>query len=378
MSAYFNALIQAVETAGLHHPVLVLDYERLRANLNTLRNRLPAQVALRLADKSLPVPDLLALGFETFGTERVMSFHLPLTERVLKRFPTVQALMGKPMPVRAAADFLANCPNADRVTWLIDNAETLAAYHALAIDLGVPLRIAFEVDIGLGRGGFRSVDELRSCQGAINNAHLIPVGLMGYEAHVNALPGILGGGKTAQEQAMKRLQRFAECLPPEQRQIINTGGSSTILGLPGDGPANDFTLGSLLVKPSDFDQAINSEIQPALFIVTPVLKTCDHVLPGHPRLSRVLRATTMIRDRIAFCYGGKWMAKPVHPAGLSPSPFFAASSNQHGLCLPRHAEQASHIVFRPTQSEAVLQQFSSLQLLEGGKISGEMAPFSIC
>lgn len=376
MSDYFQTLIRAVETAGLHRPALILDRARLLANLRHLRSSLPRSVSLRLADKSLPVPDLLQLGFQALETDQVMSFHLPLTARVLDRFPRTEALMGKPMPVAAAADFLRTNPDAGRVTWLIDSAATLAAYRALATDMQIPLRVAFEINIGLGRGGFETPQDLRACLTDI--APLNPCGVMGYEAHVNALPKLLGGGATAQANAMRRLQGFTECLTSEHRQIINTGGSTTVLGLPNNGPANDFTVGSLLVKPSDFDQSLNAAIQPALFIVTPVLKTCAHGLPGHPRLSHILRSARVIRDRIAFCYGGKWMAEPVFPTGLGESPFFHASSNQQGLCLPRGAPVPSHMVFRPTQSEAVLQQFDQLHVFDGADIVDGMTPFPIC
>lgn len=376
MSGYFDTLISAVEAAGLHRPVLVLDQARLRVNLSLVQQGVPDGVALRLADKSLPVPELLSRGFQELNCDQVMSFHLPLTAKVLAEFPTVQALMGKPMPVAAAAEFIKTNPNADRVTWLIDSDARLTEYRALAVETGQTLRVVFEVNIGLGRGGLDAPGVLASCLRV--TPPLVPCGVMGYEAHVNALPKLLGGGAPAQQRAMERLSAFVEKLGPGQRQIINTGGSSTVLGLPSSGPANDITLGSIMVKPSDFDQKINGEVQPALFIVTPVLKTCAHGIPGNDRLSEVLRRTRVIRDRIAFAYGGKWMAHPVYPRGLTASPFFSASSNQHGLCLPKGKAPPSHFVFRPTQSEAVLQQFDAIYTFDGTAITGQMKPFPVC
>lgn len=375
MTDYYTTLVQAIEAAGLHRPVLVLDQSRLTANLTTLHQTLPDSIALRLADKSLPVPDLLQQGFDALGTQDVMSFHLPLTTKVLGQFPKTRALMGKPMPVAAAAQFLADCQGADRVTWLIDSAARLADYRALSEQSGKSLSIAFEINIGLGRGGLETPAALSAC--LTDTGPLKVQGVMGYEAHVNALPGFLGGGAPAQARAMQRLQDFVDCLGPDQRQILNTGGSSTVLGLPANGPGNDFTLGSIMVKPSDFDQPVNAAIEPALFIVTPVLKTYPHALPGHPRLTKLLQATRLIRDRIAFVYGGKWMAKPVWPEDLSTSPFFDASSNQQGFCLPRGVDAPSHMVLRPTQSEAVLQQFPAVHVFDGEAITSEMAPFPI-
>ena len=373
MSGYFDTLTNAVETAGLHRPVLVVDEARLKRNLAAVRDGVATPELLRLADKSLPVSALLERGFEAFGTSRVMSFHLPLTTQVLARFPKADVLMGKPMPAAAAAEFNRTDPNAERVTWLIDSVERLAEYRELAN--GRALRIAFEINIGLGRGGFETPAALRAAVAAAGPLNIC--GVMGYEAHIHALPKLLGGGQRAQDRAMQQLSAFTAELAPEQREIINTGGSSTLLGLPARGAANDFTLGSLMVKPSDFDQQINRHIEPAMFIVTPVLKTYNHQLPGHPKLTRVLQNLRIIRRRIAFAYGGKWMAMPVYPDGLSTSPFFSASSNQHGFCLPDDCAAPEHIVLRPTQSEAVLQQFPEIQVFDGEKITGTWKPFGI-
>lgn len=373
MNGYFERLTGAVQAAGLHLPVLVVDEERLTRNLATIRAGVTTPEVLRLADKSLPVPALLERGFEAFGTTRVMSFHLPLTAQVLARFPKAEVLMGKPMPVAAMAAFISSDPNADRVTWLIDSAERLVEVRELPC--ASALRIAFEVNIGLGRGGFETPEDLRA---AVASAGPLKVcGVMGYEAHIHALPKVLGGGRPAQDRAMQRLQGFVDVLPPEQREIINTGGSSTLLGLPTAEVANDYTVGSLMVKPSDFDQGINSAIEPAMFIVTPVLKTIPHQLPGHPGLTRLLHKMRIIRERIAFAYGGKWMAEPVDPSGLSSSPFFAPSSNQHGFCLPNDQAAPDYIVLRPTQSEAVLQQFAEVQVFDGESVTQSWTPFSV-
>lgn len=356
-------LIAAVEAAGLHRPVLVLDRAAMADNIAHLASHLPAGYARRVADKSLPAPGLIAAALAGLETNRVMSFHLPLTARVLAEFPKAELLMGKPMPAPAAAAFIRDIPGADRVIWLIDSAERLASYRSI----GAPLRVAFEVDIGLGRGGFASPAALAAA--ARNCAPLIPEGLMGYEAHVSALPALLGRGARAQAAAMDRLAVFVAALPEQARRVLNTGGSSTALALPEGGPGNELVVGSALVKPSDFDQPCNAALKPALFVVTPVLKTVAHELPGHPSLSAMLRAAALIGERISFVYGGKWMATPIWPEGLRDSPFYEPSSNQQGWVLPHDSPAPSHLVLRPTQSEAIIQDFAEIHVLEGGAIT---------
>lgn len=362
------ALIGAVEGAGLHRPVLVLNRDALAANIAYLAAHLPQGYAVRIADKSLPAPDLIGAAMQGLGTDRIMSFHLPITAQVLARWPGADVLMGKPMPAAAAAGFRRDNPHAAQITWLIDGVARLADYRAIAQADGLPMRIAFEVDIGLGRGGFASPDALSAA--LRDTAPLTVEGLMGYEAHVSALPSILGRGPRAQAAAMGRMRAFIDRLPQEARRILNTGGSSTALTLPGGGPGNELVTGSALVKPSDFDQPCNAALKPALFIVTPALKTVPHGVPGHPRLSWVLRGLRLIGDRITFGYGGKWMAQPIWPDGLRAGPFYGPSSNQQGWVLPRGVPAPDHLILRPTQSEAVIQHFPELQLYEGGQITG--------
>ncbi len=360
-----SAMIQSLAREGIARPVLALSAGALRDNIATLATGLPAGYAVRLADKSLPAPDLLAAAMTGLGTDRVMSFHLPMTARVLERFPQAQVLMGKPMPAAAVAAFRRDHPGADRVTWLVDGCECLTEHLAIAGADGRPMRIVFEVDIGLGRGGYARPADLAAAVGRVVAPAQV-VGLMGYEAHVNALPTLLGRGARAQRVAMRHLADFVDALPHDAREILNTGGSSTALMLPARGPGNELVVGSALVKPSDFDQPCNKRLRPALFILTPALKTVPHGLPGHPRLSALLRGLGLIGGRITFGYGGKWMALPVRPEGLRPSPFYAPSSNQQGWVLPEGTPPPGCIALRPTQSEGVIQQFPEIFVMDEG------------
>lgn len=360
------ALARALAQAGVHRPALVLDHGALTANLARLASNLPQGYARRVVDKSLPAHDLIAAALAGLGTRRVMSFHLPLTAQVLARFPQAQVLMGKPMPAPAAAAFRRAVPGAARVTWLIDDDRRLRDYAALAEADAQPMRIAFEVDVGLGRGGYARPADLAAALGRVAGTLRI-AGLMGYEAHTAALPRLLGGGGRAQAAAMRRLAAFVAVLPLGAREVLNTGGSSTALALPPEGPGNEVSVGSALLKPSDFDQPCNAGLAPALFIVTPVLKEVAHGLPGHPRLSALLRATRLIAPRIVFGYGGKWMARPIWPEGLRPSPFYAPSSNQQGWAWSGAPTPAA-LVLRPTQTEALIQDFPEIFVLSEGRV----------
>lgn len=360
----FAALDRALTTAGVDHPALILDLAAVRHNLDHLAAALPRGYQVRVAEKSLPVPGLLTQVMARLGTDRIMSFHLGMTRQTYDHFPKADVMMGKPMPATEAARFMAERP--ERPLWLIDNADRAAEYAALCDRFG-PLDVAVEVDIGLGRGGFATPQDI-----ALPHP-LRPVAIMGYEAHVSALPRLLGRGPRAQTAAMARLAAFRAALP--DAAIINTGGSTTALHLPEGGPGNELVIGSAVVKPADFDQPVNAPLIPALWIAAPVLKRVAHGLPGHPRLSRMLRKLRLIAPEIAFLYGGKWMARPHWPQPVRHSPFYPASSNQEGLCLPLSEQVTNRVILRPTQSEAVMMQFATLYLYDQGAITGQMTPF---
>ncbi|TGS14926.1 DSD1 family PLP-dependent enzyme [Mesorhizobium sp. M2E.F.Ca.ET.209.01.1.1] len=368
MSAYFAVLSEALRAAEIFRPCLVLDRDRLDGNIAQVKKRLAPGLAMRLVDKSLPCMPLLSHIAGALGTNRFMTFHPPVTQAVLDAFPEGDLLYGKPMPVGAARAALTQGSAGwwSRVCWLIDTPERLAEYGALAAALDTELRFAFEVDVGLHRGGFSSPAEIRALT---IPERLHCEGIMAYEAHAPEIPGIFGGAARALKQASAKAAEFAAALDPDQRRILNIGGSKTAL-LHGGGVANDVSIGSAFVLPSDFDTPGLDGLQPAAFIATPVLKALDPMLPGPPAVSRALQALGLFPKKGCYLYGGKWMAEPVFPEGMKPNGLIGLSSNQQFMGLPASSQvrPGDHAFLRPTQSEAVLQHFGSIAVFAGGRI----------
>lgn len=368
MSAYFAELSKALKAAEIFRPCLVLDRDRLDANIALVKQRLAPGLAVRLVDKSLPCLPLLSHISKSLETGRFMTFHPPVTQAVLDAFPAGDLLYGKPMPVGAAKAALArgDAGGWSRVCWLIDTPERLSEYGALAAAFGTQLRFAFEVDVGLHRGGFSGPTEI--------GALAIPKGLrcegiMAYEAHAPEIPGLFGGAAGALKKAAAKAAEFVATLDADQRRILNIGGSKTAL-LHGGGVANEVSIGSAFVLPSDFDTPGLDGFRPAALIATPILKALDPVLPGPAAISRTLQALGLFPKKACYLYGGKWMAEPVFPAGMKPNGLIGLSSNQQFMGLPAGAEvkPGDYAFLRPTQSEAVLQHFGSLAVFAGGRI----------
>lgn len=379
-TAYFGMMSAALEEAGIYRPALVIDLERLNANLSIVREAMRGGPAIRLVDKSLPSLPLLGHAMRILQTRRIMTFHLPVTMAVLGEFPDAHALLGKPMPIAAVAQAFAHAgPDqasalAARVTWLIDTEARLAQYASFARTLGKPLHVAFEINIGMQRGGFDTPADLaKAVSAASGKPYLRCEGLMGYEAHVPAIPSLFGGPEAALRRAQARFYDFVAVLPAGQRAILNTGGSQTAFSHAGNRVANEVSIGSALVKPMDFDRPGLRALAPAIFIATPVLKVLKTRLPGSRLMSALVQALGLFPRNGCFLYGGKFMAQPVHPPGLKRNGIWGDSSNQQlmGFSAAYPVTPDDLVFFRPTQSEAVLQQFGPLQIMENGRITSE-------
>ena len=373
-NAYFRNLQQAVRSAGLARPTLVIDRQRLDQNLRTLLTTLDGQYAYRIVAKSLPSIPLLAHLMKAGNTRRLMIFHQPFLNQVAEQLPHSDVLLGKPMPVTGAKRFYRDWADGSRamdparqIQWLIDTPERLSQYHQLARQTGQRLRVNLEIDIGLHRGGFAHPSALDPVLTEIESSeHLELAGFMGYEPHIAKAPGPASWHR---DRAMAQYRAFVEhaeeLLGRSLRDLtLNTGGSSTYALYPDTANviANEIAAGSALVKPTDFDLPGLTQHQPAAFIATPVLKVTETEIPAAPGLAVLMTLWNPNRSKAVFIYGGYWKARPVSPPGLSPNPVYGRSTNQEMLNASAGNTLApdDRVFLRPTQSEKVLLQFGSL------------------
>jgi len=355
-AAYFEGLGAALARHGVCHPVVVVDLARFGANLAEARRLIPAGLAARIVAKSLPAPELIRRACSALGTRALMTFSDDMLVRLLDEMPGMTHLMGKPLPVTAARRVLAERPEAaEAVDWLIDTEQRMDQYGALARDMGLELRVSLEIDVGLHRGGF-APDRL----GALPDGLPLRItGVMGYEPHLAKLPGWLAGRERARvDAALEAGAGFArtQCAVP----VINSGGSLTFSRYAGHPAVSEVSLGSVLVKPSDFDIEATESFQPAAFVATPVLK----YMPGNPLPALGNFRSWLGRGHQAqiAVWGGYWKGAPVHPEGYKVSRAFGHSSNQEVWSGPvLDSNPVDGFAFlRPSQSEAVLAELGPI------------------
>lgn len=383
---YFRALNAELRRNGPMHPCMLIDLDRLDHNIDAVKQsvaKVPGR-GYRVVAKSVPSPALIDYIFKRAGTKRLMGFHQPFLNDEAEAFPDADILLGKPMPARAAAIFYRDLKGsfdpARQLQWLIDTPEHLAQYLELAQGLHTRLRVNIELDVGLHRGGVHDLQVLAQMLDtlAANPQSLEFAGFMGYDPHIVKLPRALGSRESFFHESQARYQAAVDLVHSRQpalwsdRLTLNTAGSPTYRLHEAETLCNDVSVGSALVKPTDFDIDTLTDHVPACFIATPVLKDEGGPLsvPGLEGLSRALSWWDANQQRGYFIYGGSWMAHYESPQGLRRNELFGHSTNQESVmgsaAVGLHVDD--QVFLRPTQSEAVFLQFGDLVAMRGGKI----------
>jgi D-serine deaminase-like pyridoxal phosphate-dependent protein len=382
--AYFAALSGALTRAGIAEPTLVIDRVRLVANIEAVRRTLASSaLRLRVVTKSLPAPALLAAVMSGMGTDRMMVFNGVMLEEILAFRPAGDVLLGRPLPAAQVAAFVrshvGDVRSAAQPQWLVDSPRRLSQYMAVARSVGAPMRVNFEIDVGLHRGGFTGPAQLAEAIAAARAEPLIEIaGLMGYDPQVVGDPDPAAAVVRGVSLYGRYSDVLAEILGGDPaRFTLNTAGSGTFSLHLDDRVANEVSVGSAFVKPLNFDLPTLKDLAPAAFVVQPVLKALDPALI--PRLEPFAADLARLDPNSArgfFLYGGYGDARPVSPRGLRYSPLYggrALLTGSAGVEL----DQDDLVFLRPTESEGVFLQFGDIAVYDGQEIAERWPTFRV-
>lgn len=387
---------QALKASQPGRPVALIDLDALDHNAALIHKRLGDRYALRLVTKSIPSLPLISYLMDATGSRRLMAFTEALLGELLQSYgDSTDILLGKPLPVEAAARLLEAHPSASQVQWLIDTRERCVAYLELSRRLNRPLKVSLEIDVGLHRGGARTKAELESMLAVIKESQgqLELTGLMGYDGHVPHIPAFLAPPTFQKDKAIQSafravLEQYADFVSagksywPEafsRPLIFDSGGSHTYPLYPDvqKTSINDLSIGSAFLAPGNFAELGTLGHRPALYLATPVLK---HLAPGDvPFLDAASSLLSQWDINLTQGYGlmgGGWTASPVQPPGLT-SHFLLESgggvesllSNQRVLyASPRVSlEVGDFVFFHPWEGDAML-TFDVIYGIRGGRI----------
>lgn len=383
---YFSQLNELLKRDGPGHPVMLVDSQRMQHNIEQIVASVGTSKTYRVVVKSLPSVPLLKEVMRQANTNALMVFHQPFLNTIAIAFPQADVLIGKPMPVQAVRKFYKELQPggfnpANQLQWLVDSPRRLAQYQALARELGVKMRINFEIDVGLHRGGLAQPEALTSALTTIqaDAAHLEFSGLMGYEPQLTGMQA--GLNDPAVRDVLGIYQGFIDSARQLKIDIskltLNGAGSHTLRIYEKDQTMNDLSAGSAVLMPTDFDTYHLSSNLPALFIATPILKRYDSLqIPGDPWIADVLSTWDPNRRRLYYIYGGYWKAKMVSPTDV-PEPLYR-STNQSPVTTSTKVDlQVDDYMFlRPTQSEHVMLQFGDLRTLSEGQLDQRWPVFN--
>lgn len=381
-SNYFSELNSMLRSNNIDSPVLMIDLDKLDRNID----RVVASVSkgksktYRIVTKSIPSPELVDYVSRRANTNALMVFHRPFLQALVKINPEADILMGKPMPVAAAATFYREHSGSfvpdKQLQWLIDTPNKLTQYLQLAQKEGLKLRVNLELDVGLHRGGFEAGEALGQALTIIkNNPKVLEFsGFMGYDAHLMGIPQFL-----VPREIPKVKARYQACVTQLKQNFpilyndklcFNGAGSPTFRHYENDSLVNDLSAGSCLMKPTHYDLSILDDFENAAFIASPVIKRLQGGrLPTFEWTGPIIRNWDKNQQQIYFCYSGNWLAQNESPPGLTPH-FAYISSNQQGYSASNSVDidVDDFIFLRPTQSESVLLQFGDLVMMRNNKI----------
>jgi D-serine deaminase-like pyridoxal phosphate-dependent protein len=380
---YFAALQAALKRAGVAQPALVVDIQRLAANIAAVRRTLaPTKLGLRIVTKSLPAPKLLDAVMAGAGAARLMVFNGVMLDEMVALHPDSDVLLGRPLPAAQVADFVrrhANNPAASaRPQWLADSLPRLQQYAEIARAAETPLRINLEVDVGLHRGGLPGPAALAEALDFIAGEPGLQIaGMMGYDAHVIGAASPAAEMATVMERYAAAVRLIAEKLGSLAGLTLNTAGSPTYALHLADPYATEVSIGSAFVKPTHFDLPTLKEHQPAAFIAQPVLKVMDPaIFPRREDLTAAFNTLDPNSRRGFFLYGGYGDAKPVSPPGVRFSRIWGGRGMLEGSDKVELA-QDDFVFLRPTESEGVFLQFGDIAVYDGEEISGWWPTFPV-
>lgn len=382
--AYFSALNDLLKQSGPGRPVMLIDLDRMNHNIDMLAKSVGPDKTYRVVVKSLPSVELVRHVMTRANTRALMLFHQPFINIIADTFPDSDVLIGKPMPVNAVETFYKKFSSrsgfdpATQLQWLIDSPERLAQYQSLARRLGVTMKVNFEIDVGLHRGGLPEPEAVTSVLKTIQDdpAHLTLGGFMGYEPHLTGLEATLDHDAVKSVLSIYRgfIDKAKGSGVDVSQLTLNGAGSHTLGIYEKDSTMNDLSAGSGVVKPLDFDTYHLKDNQPALFIGTPILKRYNS-LPLAGIAGKALSAWDPNRRRLYYVYGGYWKARFVSPSGVPDALYNSTNQEPVSTSESVNLEVDDYMFLRPTQSEHVMLQFGDLLVVNDSAIEDQWPVF---
>jgi D-serine deaminase-like pyridoxal phosphate-dependent protein len=251
-------------------PALVLDVDVMRQNIATMAAWNRDHVAVRPHFKTHKCIEI--------AREQVASGAIGVTCATVWEAAALveggldEILIANEVVGPAKISLLGSLARDAGITVAVDDADNAATLAGVARDNGAQLGAIVEVDVGLHRGGVRSVDDairLARHVGSLDGLQLR--GVMGYEGHVVTEPDAAVRRRRA-GVAMDELAVFVDALRADGQpiEIVSAGGTNTFDMTGADRRVTELQAGTYVVMDGAYAPLAPS-FRPALTIMATVV-----------------------------------------------------------------------------------------------------------
>jgi D-serine deaminase-like pyridoxal phosphate-dependent protein len=374
----------AAHPEPLPTPLMVVDLDAFDANADDLARR-AAGTPIRVASKSVRVPDLIARALAHRGFEGVLSYTVAealwleqagISDDIVVAYPSVDR--------GALARLLASPTAAERITLMVDAVEHLDVVDAVRGPSSPDVRVALDIDAGLHLPGTHlgpKRSPLLDVDAVLALAHAIVtrpgfrlVGAMTYEGQVAGLADDIPGQRARSfavrrvkaasvSQLARRRARIVAALRGLTRlEFWNAGGSGSLETSAADPVVTEVTAGSGLLVPTLFDHYRSFAPRPAAYFGLPVTRR-----PGPGTVT--VHGGGLIASGAA---GADRLPTPWAPAGLTLTALEGAGEVQTPLtgAAADRLRIGDLVWFRHTKAGELFEHTPTAHLLAGDALVG--------
>lgn len=374
----------AAHPEPLPTPLMVVDLDAFDANVADLARR-AGGTPIRVASKSVRVPDLIARALAHPGFEGVLAYTVAEALWLEQAGISDDIVVAYPSVDRGALARLLGSPRAaSRITLMVDEIEHLDLIDAVRSSGSVEVRVALDIDAGLHLPGTHlgpKRSPLLDADAVLALARAIVarpgfrlVGAMTYEGQVAGLADDIPGQRARSfavrrvkaasvSQLARRRARIVAALRGLTRlEFWNAGGSGSLETSAADPVVTEVTAGSGLLVPTLFDHYRSFAPRPAAYFGLPVTRR-----PGPGMVT--VHGGGLIASGAA---GADRLPTPWAPAGLALTALEGAGEVQ----TPLTGEAADRlrigdlVWFRHTKSGELFEHTPTAHLLAGDALVG--------
>jgi D-serine deaminase-like pyridoxal phosphate-dependent protein len=373
-----SELAQLAREIGHGQPVALLDLAAVDQNVKVVVDFARGQGwAVRPAMKTFRSPGLISYVLERMPQPRALIFNLAEVDSIVATAPPNPDLMtGYPPTFGQLEAFLGRpAPSGQRphtVRILIDSVPLMVRLAELVqtTPRQLPIDVALELDVGMGRGGFNDGRELQAAIDVFRTVgdRLRLGAVVGYDGHAT-LTGTGPYRKLVATQAMRayrqllqELRKRAGDLYDEEALIRNGPASSNYRNWRG-GPANEISCGSAFLRAGYLDGGYDVRgLTHALTLAGAVIRiTSDS--PSVPVTQSTLPGST--KEEIIVQSVGT-PEEMVYPPKAQTDELSGAGN---AMVVPKGSVKlGDYVLYRPTQTEDGITRFQSLVAVREGQV----------